>query len=224
MKKTVFRLAVVACLLVSVLAIAKNSGSSGGSSGSSTFAGNTDSASYTLRLGSRRHEDDGGTDGTGLFDVTIGASLTDLLWSNDRVSNVYDAPSLIRTLISAAGTQSVSFEDGAGKKGVGLVTLSALGSGKYAFTLTGKWNDQTLAVSHGSGRSRGKGSVELGEVTITPTPLSPVPEPESFAMLLAGLGLVSTVVLRRNKLNRATSCANLSSAHVIPPRDQQNCI
>jgi hypothetical protein len=40
--------------------------------------------------------------------------------------------------------------------------------------------------------------VSLGFETFSASnPISPVPEPESYAMLLAGLGLMGTIALRR---------------------------
>ena len=39
--------------------------------------------------------------------------------------------------------------------------------------------------------------------TLTYTPVTAVPEPESYAMLLAGLGLVGTIAIRRRNQNNA---------------------
>ena len=42
------------------------------------------------------------------------------------------------------------------------------------------------------------GGIYTGSITANP-PLAPVPEPESYAMLLAGLGVMGAIAIRRNK-------------------------
>ena len=48
----------------------------------------------------------------------------------------------------------------------------------------------------------GAGATFYG-ATLTYTPITPVPEPESYAMLLAGLGLIGTIAIRRRNQNNA---------------------
>ncbi|MBK9574837.1 MAG: PEP-CTERM sorting domain-containing protein [Rhodoferax sp.] len=36
------------------------------------------------------------------------------------------------------------------------------------------------------------------------TPVTAVPEPESYALMLAGLGLIGTIALRRSKASQST--------------------
>jgi hypothetical protein len=59
----------------------------------------------------------------------------------------------------------------------------------------------TLKFS-GSGESDSYGgsldNVSLTKITLDPN-IPPVPEPESYAMLIAGLGLMATIARRRNQ-------------------------
>jgi hypothetical protein len=82
------------------------------------------------------------------------------------------------------------------------LTFAGLSKGHYTIKFTGYWDEvDDLAGKKSDWGSYG-GTTDL---TIKSVKLvSSVPEPESYAMLLAGLGLVGTIVARRRKsLNQA---------------------
>ena len=52
------------------------------------------------------------------------------------------------------------------------------------------------------GRTDGAtGGLYSGSISVSPV-LAPVPEPESYAMLLAGLGVMGAIAVRRNKAKK----------------------
>lgn len=72
------------------------------------------------------------------------------------------------------------------------VTTAADGTFSYSTTVSGLTSGQTYWIDL-------KGSLPRGSYAVT---LAPVPEPESYAMLLAGLGLLGVVARRRkSKIN-----------------------
>ena len=87
----------------------------------------------------------------------------------------------------------------AGKEGDSFINLSGLAVGHYKLTFTGKWDAQSFTAPKNTEFAFRKGSVSLDDVHFV-NHISAVPEPETYAMLLAGLGLglVGTIVRRRD--------------------------
>lgn len=73
---------------------------------------------------------------------------------------------------------------------------------QHTFTDNGKTYQQLYSgFSSDVGHLNGEGSqrVALGFYGVANASLAPIPEPETYAMLLAGLGLISTLARRRSK-------------------------
>jgi hypothetical protein len=133
----------------------------------------------------------------------------------------YDASSLGWTLTSGSGKKAVqvsngSFIDDASQAtGNETIALSNLSYGtRYTLKLTGTWSDVTLSGAGDSRIKKTPASVNLIDgdrigpgAGYEPNSFSliamPVPEPESYALMLAGLGMVGTIVLRRARANSA---------------------
>ena len=96
--------------------------------------------------------------------------------------------------------QSGSFKDLATgpDSGTIVIEVAGLAADEYKLTLNGQWSVPGVSDKW---HVYEKGAVSLSEKgTFSATnPISPVPEPESYAMFLAGLGLVGTIALRRRK-------------------------
>lgn len=194
MNTTSIKATVAALLLAPVLAFA------------ATEPSDKNSFSYTATL------TDVGISGPGV--LTFNASWTDLVadYTSKKTGTVFSdfqASSLNWTLVNndpvtgKAARQSGlsnslkgSFKDSVIGPDFASVSIdeSKLYAGTYTLTLTGNWNidgEQKWALST-------PGSVQLAVIPNVPvTPLSPVPEPESYAMMLAGLGLMGTIAVRR---------------------------
>ena len=122
--------------------------------------------------------------GSGTWQSAIGSSIA-LAWYNDPLNSQgaetsTDTPGQLLSTFSDTATLLVdSFSTAQGPIAVNNV-------GPYSMTFTFALN----LVGGGSLISRGQNEVELN---------TPVPEPETYAMLLAGLGLVGFVARRRNQ-------------------------
>jgi hypothetical protein len=75
-------------------------------------------------------------------------------------------------------------------------TVSFLGDTSYTLKIDGV----TKSAIPGT---FGVVSISALGATVAALPVSPVPEPESYAMLLAGLGVIGTIARRRLKVNAA---------------------
>lgn len=130
-------------------------------------------------------------DGVGSQGFTM--SWTDLVasWSKSA-SATYQATNLSWSLLGT--NRKGTFTDTVAGPDSGLITINETGlaSGNYSLKVSGTWTvgEHTWTVS------------TPVDVSIAAAPVSPVPEPESYAMLLAGLGLMGTIAVRR-KSNQA---------------------
>ena len=187
MKNIFAKVAVAACFLVPVMAMAESESVTTNSHSTSTyFYLDTDADFTNLNLPKKGSP----------FDVTVNASWTDMLASYKGVTESYDAFSLVWTLAKRDGTVLTTGTLTDGLVDREDITLKNLASGKYTLTLTGTWKE-TLAGKEDYYRIK-DGSVDLSSrYSVVSSPVTVVPEPESFAMMLAGLGLMGTIALRR---------------------------
>jgi hypothetical protein len=187
MKFNAIKAAVAICLLVPVMAMAKID-----KPVTTTFSYTfSDMADTNVNIGKNA---------TGFLSYT--ASWKDLLSGFSSMVET-QASSLTWALTAANGktvVQQGTFADVAGDSNKGLIVLneSLLGKGEYKLTLSGTWSGIASGIKGNWEHQDVK--VSLGGKTFSAlNPVSPVPEPESYAMLLAGLGLMGTIALRRKK-------------------------
>ena len=95
------------------------------------------------------------------------------------------ASNMTFTSVSLNGTPWESLADGSGRVRFGSIEVT--GPASLAVHVVG---NRTNVLGNYSG-------------SLAVTPVAPVPEPTSMAMLLGGLGLVGTLIRRRNKGNSA---------------------
>lgn len=131
-----------------------------------------------------------------LSNVTFAYSWSDLVTLGKRGSQTEFDGTLSWALkkiqpgpdpVIASGTVADAHND---RDGAGTFSFSNLSAGTYKLTFEGVWHG-IPEHAHIAVRQ----DVSLGNVSV-----SPVPEPESYAMLLAGLGVLGFVAGRR-KLN-----------------------
>lgn len=121
--------------------------------------------------------------------------------------NSIDLTGLTLGVYNAAGTQVFSasipqtyaFAD----------TFTGAGNSGFVFGLTGASLTQLAAVFNSNLRvgltasaANATGGFETFFVGNAATPVTPVPEPESYAMMLAGLGVMGFIALRRRRSER----------------------
>ncbi len=149
----------------------------------------------------------GGTDGAGVTGVNYGVSYHDFGTANGAFGQT-TLPNLAYNAVDrsvadvAAGFTSLSFTSGAfstaymdvysGLGGTGTLLGSAqLGNDPYAFALT---TVTFSGVAQSFVLRGGSGQAGIDDVQITT-----VPEPETYGMLLAGLGLVGVAARRKQR-------------------------
>ena len=186
MNKTLTRAVLAVCLTVPALASAKTD--------SRTFQGNASSDTIVFTVNA-------------LSTVSIDYSWSDMLLTQSGfASKENDATSLSWSLLGKIGGSGPYTSIAAGIfndpttvfDGGGVLALGDLAAGKYKLSLQGSWDDVTLTgnrydLSHWS-KTGGKVNLVDGSLTVTA-----VPEPGTYAMLLAGLGLMGFVARRRSK-------------------------
>ena len=128
-----------------------------------------------------------------------GAGFTSVIasWSTKKGNATLEtlANSLVWQLFNGKKlVDSGSFTDSPtdGNSGTIVLDESKFAQGKYEIVFTGSWT-QTYP--------KFKSEVHLSEPVRSS--VSPVPEPETYAMLLAGLALVATIAIRRKKSDAA---------------------
>lgn len=183
MKNLITKIACAAALVVPVMA----------SAASYVASGDTDTMNIDIV-------------GTGLFNAKVDATWSDLQFTNDRRVVEKDATAIGWSLTSSGlPTVTGSFTDATGTlSGAGPIKLSNLiGGVHYVLTLTGNW----AAGNSPSGYDRKNGDVNLLDgdridgrrEANTFSYVAAVPEPETYAMMLAGLGLMMTIARRRRR-------------------------
>jgi hypothetical protein len=173
MKFTAIKAAVAICLMVPVMAMAATT---------KTFTAKAEPLNISIN---------------GIGSVKVGASWTDLLATyTDGRGTPYAANSLTWTL-TKGNTIFITdtFDDATITSNTGVIAFNEAGltSGNYKLNFVGKWIEPAKNLD-----SKEDPTVSFGKVSYS---VSPVPEPESYAMFLAGLGLVGTIALRRRKAN-----------------------
>lgn len=127
-----------------------------------------------------------GTDKLLLSVSGLTSQFTGLSFDFVSLAGLEQSISILPTAANVPAQISVSFSDIRNKFGTGATAAySLLGGTPYLLKISGDT----------------RSSINGGQATVTFTSLNAVvtsvPEPESYAMLLAGLGLVGTVVRRR---------------------------
>ena len=181
MKTFAIKTTLAACLLAPMMAMASDSGSE-------SFS---DTADQSFKL-----------DGIGFTTVT--ASWTDLSAALEEsgITQQFQANSLVWKLLNKDDKLKLSgsFTDGVGNNDFGNIVLdeSQLGKGEYKIKFVGLWDVNG---------KKSKWETKIEERVYLSEPVrssvSPVPEPETYAMLLAGLALVATIAIRRKKSDAA---------------------
>ena len=83
-----------------------------------------------------------------------------------------------------------------GDEGVALIIKASAGNAvNFTFGPTPSGNYWLVVQGFTTGTT---GGAYAGSISVT-APVTPVPEPESYAMLLAGLGVMGAIAIRRNK-------------------------
>lgn len=135
-------------------------------------------------------------DGQGFAIVNV--SWTDLAFRVGRgVTQEFQATSLVWNLFKGNSLKlSGSFADVAGDSNSGQIVINESGfsRGEYKLVFTGKWD---VAGNTNGWRQLAEEKVSLGKITYSS--VSPVPEPETYAMLLVGLGVMGAIAIRRRK-------------------------
>jgi hypothetical protein len=147
-----------------------------------TFSGNSDKDTVQFNVTAKNAGKD----------VQVGASWSDMLVNNDSFNGQ------LNWSLSGAASRAGSLVDGVGKEGESFISLSGLAIGHYSLTFTGQWDAVSKIAPKGTEFELSKGSVSLEDVKFV-NHISAVPEPESYALLLAGLGLIVGVIRRRQQ-------------------------
>jgi choice-of-anchor C domain-containing protein len=114
------------------------------------------------------------------FDTVVGTSYQ---VGFDLGGNFYGSPSVKTGIVSAAGnSQTLSFDNT-----TSTVTNMGWAHQSFTFIATGISTELSFAST-----TDGNAGIALDNITITP-----VPEPETYALMLAGLGLVGFAARRR---------------------------
>ena len=148
-------------------------------------------AEYTFSLGA-------------LSDVSIGYSWSDMSLTKNSATTYYDASSLNWTLTrlsNNAVAETGSFTDANTiAADNGTISLLGLSADSYRLAFAGTWADVTKNGNGNANFTNVNGTVNLDGTSFKSTLVAaPVPEPETYAMMLAGLGLMGTIARRRKQ-------------------------
>lgn len=131
-----------------------------------------------------------------LSDVAVSYSWSDLVYKQARNFTTVDG-ALTYTLSLANSSGKFSQVSAGtlasdGVSGSASTSFSDLAAGSYRMVITGSWVVPSSGVSF-TAKGTIAQDVSLGKATI----MASVPEPESYAMLMAGLGLMGFIARRR---------------------------
>ena len=119
-----------------------------------------------------------------------GTSFTQVINFNNLTNGVYNIDGVMSAVYLTLTSVDLngSFWD-----------LASVNSGKFWFVSIEVSSATPRILTLTGSRSASANSSYTGSLTVTA-----VPEPESYALMLAGLGLIGTIALRRSKASQAT--------------------
>jgi len=132
-----------------------------------------------------------------------GFAIANVRWTDPTfriskgVTQEFQASSLVWNLFKGNSiVKSGSFADAVGDSNSGQIVIneSGLTKGEYKLVFTGKW---TVPGASDSWKELREEKVAFSNITYSS--VSPVPEPETYAMLLVGLGVMGAIAVRRRK-------------------------
>jgi len=138
-------------------------------------------------------------------DVSVGYNWTDLSYkykanSSGGFTNVTADGTLGWTLSNGSTSLSGSIADlSTASTGSGTLSWTALSAGNYILSLSGNWVASKTNIYNPQ-------NVTLPTIGFTSTAsatnvvMAPVPEPESYAMFMAGLGMIGFIARRRRNV------------------------
>jgi hypothetical protein len=198
MKMKAIKFAVAALLLAPVLALADGNNGHGNGTNHDTVTtftfSFTDMANKTIDV-----------DGIGFTDVNVRwrnllahfKHEADTIYKPIELS--WSVTSMDKKLTFLSGT--VASPGTAASPGVITFDESTLTGTQYKFNFSGTWSGSATGIEeewhHRNEKVFVDGFAAANEVVINPSIPSSVPEPETYAMLLAGLGLMGTIAMRR---------------------------
>ncbi len=122
------------------------------------------------------------------FSLSPGADITSVAVSNNLPGSFLVTEGHVDLWSIAAVSTFVATYDFSGSTGSTSHVFASLAAGDYEYRVSG------IAGSQGTGLSRG-----LYSITSSLNPVSPIPEPEIYALMAAGLGLMGFVARRRSR-------------------------
>jgi hypothetical protein len=186
MKKSIKKIACVAALVLPALAMAANT---------KTYNGNTDGDKFKFTIDSLAPA----------YDASILASWSDMQLTGGSAP-VNNEDYAVTWTLTERGVVAPVASGSLGLlnlfSGTQLLTFSGLTAGKYTLKLDGSWADMVDQPKH---LTKVRGMVDLVDDDLANQSagnsfhVTAVPEPETYAMMLAGLMLVSTIARRRRK-------------------------
>jgi hypothetical protein len=197
MKSYCFKAAATAALMLPLLAMASTSFPESSAKDTLTFALGYDGPSannyYNLAPGNAEK-----------YNVVVDANWTDMAYWNTKnyTVDLFNEMSGYKFSYSGKGlADSLTSTTKDAANNLIELTFAGLAQGHYTVKFTGFWGEVDDLAGKNKNWASTPGSVDLSIKSVSL--VSSVPEPESYAMLLTGLGLMGTIVLRRKKSKSA---------------------